>query len=115
MNKLKRVMYILAFMPVIVYALPPSDIKADVTYVTNTMINFRTSAPKTIFYILGDKQGVVNRNEKLLILDVEEVNTLFGKYYWLNVERNNPTTNLIEKGWIYGGESGQPSLLEEIQ
>ena len=108
----QKLIYFLLIVPNLVFALNPSAIQIDQKYSSKGMINLRATPPKTIFYILGDKKGLVNKNDSFKVKEIKEIKTLFDKHYWLKIERINPKTMEMETGWIYGGKAGGESLME---
>lgn len=106
---------VLAVLPGFVHGSGPELILPDQEYSASGMINLRDAPPKTIFYILGDKKGLVSNGERLTVKGVKEVNTITDKHYWLNVERENPDTKLKETGWVYGGKAGSESMWEAVK
>lgn len=112
----RNLIFFLACLSASAHAFDPATIQPNQVYSSTGMINIRTEPPKTIFYLLGDKKGLVKQNDEVTVKDIKEVNTLINKHYWLNIERINPETNvLLEQGWIYGGKAGSQALLEPVE
>ena len=108
----QKLICILLIVPNLVFALNPSAIQLNQKYSSKGMINLRETPPKTVFYILGDKKGLVNQNDSFKVKEIKEIKTLFDKHYWLKIERKNPNTMEMETGWIYAGKAGGESLVE---
>ena len=111
MFSIKKLFFLLAFLPALAFALEPSDIKVNQVYKSTGMLNIRNSPPKTIFYIMGDKIGLLKPDEKIVVKAIEEKKTVLANHIWLRVEK----VGTKESGWIYGGEAGKASILEEIR
>lgn len=110
--QLKKIIFLLVFTPLWALGTDPTTIQPNKEYFSKGMINIRDAPPKTMFYILGEKQGLVRESDVVTVTEVKEVNTILDTHYWLKVERLNPQTQKLEKGWIYAGKEGSQSYLE---
>jgi len=112
MNKLCLLILLVCGGVATAYALDPASLVRGQAYIATGQINVRTTPPSGLFYSLGDIKGVINKNDKLIIKDIQLVKTLMGKHYWLLIEKIEPAGNKLT-GWIYGGDPGQQTLLEK--
>lgn len=115
MKKLLVLPLVLMLLFAAAHALHPELIQANREYSAVGNVSFRDAPPRTIFYILGEKIGHVGRGEKVTVKSIKEVNTLFNTHYWLNVDRENPSTNQMESGWVYAGAAGDDSYWEVVK
>ena len=113
MNKYS--LFLLLFITTSIFANEAEKIEINQIYSPKGNINLRANPPRSIFYILGEKKGLVNTNSLVKVVGVEEVNTLVNKHYWLNIETMNPDTQVVEKGWIYAGRAGENLLVEKVR